>query len=369
MNYLEKKRAASVTPDAPAGELNKRDQTRLWDSFSRAIGAELRERSLIRGISGLEHPAQAIAVDDKNRRVIIVSAEQNARIAALMQGDVQATMPDVSVLVARPVVVDLGIIARKIFRTVEGARINIDEFKTKWERVQKFGQPQSQRYVNRLLKKAIAPAALAFKHVTLPTIIQIVDVIQQAAYLDWNQVLESIKTGPSISFEKLLEIDNTAVDRQHGVCPIPLYEFSESDWGLFFEGNHIEDIQNRLRELNIYQYFFPAPDHLALGLADNGMKAGSDIIRAVNEAAELGHPLGDSEIVPTITAVPEILEALKDIGYIAEGEHGIEVSPDGQTSRMTIKYRPREGLVAKLINRIAVNANVSITPKDFLGIN
>ena len=99
------------------------------------------------------------------------------------------------------------------------------------------------------------------------------------------------------------------------------------------------------------------------------MKAGSDIIRAVNEAAELGHPLGDSEIVPTITAVPEILEALKDIGYIAEGEHGIEVSPDGQTSRMTIKYRPREGLVAKLINRIAVNANVSITPKDFLGIN
>ena len=227
MNYLEKKRAASVTPDAPAGELNKRDQTRLWDSFSRAIGAELRERSLIRGISGLEHPAQAIAVDDKNRRVIIVSAEQNARIAALMQGDVQATMPDVSVLVARPVVVDLGIIARKIFRTVEGARINIDEFKTKWERVQKFGQPQSQRYVNRLLKKAIAPAALAFKHVTLPTIIQIVDVIQQAAYLDWNQVLESIKTGPSISFEKLLEIDNTAVDRQHGVCPIPLYEFSE----------------------------------------------------------------------------------------------------------------------------------------------
>lgn len=370
MNYREKQLfAAPVLPDAPVVELNKQDQTRLWGSFSKAIGAELREHPIVRGASGLDHPAQAISVDDKNRRVIIISAEQNARIAALIQGDVQATMPDVRVLVARPLVVDLGDIARRIFRTVEGARININEFKTKWERIQKLDQTRRQRYF-RQFEKAIAPAALAFKHVALPTIAQIVYVIEQAAYLDWHQISQSLKTdseNPAISFEKLLEIDNTAIDRRHGVCPIPLYEFSESDWSLFFEGNHIEDIQNRLRELNIYQYFFPAPDHLALGLADNGMKAGRDIIRAVDEAAELGHPLGDSEIVRSITAVPEILEALKDIGYIAEGEHGIEVSPEGQTSRMMIKYRPREGLIAKLINRFSVNANLSVTAKDFLG--
>jgi hypothetical protein len=43
-----------------------------------------------------------------------------------------------------------------------------------------------------------------------------------------------------------------------------------------------------------------------------------------------------------------MLEVLKDLGYIAEGEHGIEVSPAGQISRMTIKYRRRESLLATL---------------------
>jgi hypothetical protein len=76
---------------------------------------------------------------------------------------------------------------------------------------------------------------------------------------------------------------------------------------------------------------------------------------------------GDSEIVPTITDIPDVLEVLKDLGYFAEGEHGIEVSPAGQISRMTIKYRPRESLLAKLINRCTLNANVSVNPKDFLG--
>src|SRR6267378_6271000 len=111
---------------------------------------------------GLDHPAQAIAVEDKNRRVIIVSAEQNARVAAMMQGDVQATMPDVRVLVARPVVVDLGVMARSMFKTVEGARINLNEFHETMQRFNKLDQARSQRYFNRQFAQALKPAALAF---------------------------------------------------------------------------------------------------------------------------------------------------------------------------------------------------------------
>ena len=62
-----------------------------------------------------------------------------------------------------------------------------------------------------------------------------------------------------------------------------------------------------------------------------------------------------------------MLAVLKDLGYIAEGEHGIEVLAAGQISRMTIKYRPRKSLPKKLINRCTLNANVSVNPKDFLG--
>jgi hypothetical protein len=97
------------------------------------------------------------------------------------------------------------------------------------------------------------------------------------------------------------------------------------------------------------------------------MSSSTDIISAVQSASELGHPLGECEIVPAITDIPEMLQILKDIGYVAEGEHGLEVSPAGQISRMTIKYRPRESLLAKLINRFNLNANISISPKDFLG--
>jgi len=54
-----------------------------------------------------------------------------------------------------------------------------------------------------------------------------------------------------------------------------------------------------------------------------------------------------------------MLEVLKDLGCIAEGEHGIEVSPAGQISRMMIKYRRRESLLATLINRCTFSSDHS----------
>ncbi|HEX3180772.1 MAG TPA: hypothetical protein VHR44_05885 [Beijerinckiaceae bacterium] len=68
---------------------------------------------------------QAISVDDKTNRVILVSAEASPRAAALMQFDIQQTMPSTNVLVARPLVVDLGQIARTLFPTAEAAQIDL----------------------------------------------------------------------------------------------------------------------------------------------------------------------------------------------------------------------------------------------------
>jgi hypothetical protein len=357
-------------PGAPEPlPMKENDQVRLWSSFSAAVGTELRPGTTIRGISGLDHPVQAIAVDDKNKRVLIVSAEPNARVAVLMQADVQATLPDVRVLVARPVVVDLGVIARQVFKNVEGARINLVEMTKRIERFQKLDPARTQRHFNRRLKKAVEPAFLALKNVSLPTLNQFMDVIQQAAYLDWSYVLQTLKedeANPSISFERLLHIDNMAIDRQHGVCPVPLYEFAADDWEMFFQGNRIEQIRQRLRELDIYQYFFPAPDQVVLGAADKGLTSRDDLIHLVQECQPLGHPLGESEIVPSLTRLPDLIETLSELGYLAEGEHGVEVTPAGQTTRMQLKFRPREGLISKLINRFTVNANISASIKDIL---
>ena len=77
------------------------------------------EATSIRGGSGQDHPVQAVAVDDKTNRVVIFSAEQNPRIAALMQTDVQVTLPNVHVLVARPVIFDLSEIARRVAKKTD----------------------------------------------------------------------------------------------------------------------------------------------------------------------------------------------------------------------------------------------------------
>ena len=37
----------------------------MWSTFARALDAELREDTVIRGLSGLSHQVEAIAVDDR----------------------------------------------------------------------------------------------------------------------------------------------------------------------------------------------------------------------------------------------------------------------------------------------------------------
>src|SRR5262249_29831808 len=122
----------------------ERDQTRLWRSFSDAIGAELRQARSIRGASGIDHPVQAIAVDDKGGRVIVVSAEHNSRVAALMQGDIQASISSARVLVARPSAIDLSAIARSIFQGAS-AIIDVQTFKEKWAEFNGLSADEKQR--------------------------------------------------------------------------------------------------------------------------------------------------------------------------------------------------------------------------------
>ncbi|TAJ84624.1 hypothetical protein [Reyranella sp.] len=354
--------------------LNKTDNRRLWATFSRAIGAELRDLETIKGATGLEHPALAIAVDDKNKRVIIFSAEQNARIAALMQGDVQATMPDVNVLICRPVTVDLGAIVRGFFPPSAEATVNISAL---MQRLTDFNQMDSESQTKALeiaTQTHLRNPLMALAHAPIPALVQLTDVLQQARFLDWNRIITAFKdtVGTPVSLEALRRFDTIEVDRQHGVCAVPLYEFEENDWELFFSGKRIDDAQRRLQELNIYQYFFPSPDQLALGLAEKGVNSPSQIVDIVRDAPAMGHPLGSTELVPATTQLPELLDQLGERGYVLDGEHGVEITEMGRTTRTLIRFRPREGLITKMLNRFNLNANInaslnaSVTPKDFV---
>jgi hypothetical protein len=76
------------------------EKTKAWDSIAKALDVEPREYRMITGASGLEHQVQMLGIDERSNRLVLISAESSARMASLMQIDVQAAMPNIKVIVA-----------------------------------------------------------------------------------------------------------------------------------------------------------------------------------------------------------------------------------------------------------------------------
>jgi hypothetical protein len=333
----------------------------IWKSFFAAVGAEYRPSKEITGLSGLTHEVQAIGVDDKTKRVIVVSAEHNPRIAALMRIDIQATMQDARVLVARPVAIDLAHAARTLFHTPEG---NLD-----LPKVMEFGAlltsgDKSGVQLTKKISPALTPLMDTIGRSGLPIRSHILNTFEQIAALDWRQIAggdgESIPQQAFNLLDLLRNVDNLAGDRAQGICPVPTYELTESDWELFERGRNIDDVRERLKALGVFQYFFPSPDALVLGIVDSGLGTKESIGRGLSIAEQDGHQFSQNELVDRLARLPDLLEALRDKGYIAEGEASLELTDTGNTFRESVRYRPREGLVSKIAQRITVKVSASL---------
>jgi hypothetical protein len=225
--------------------LTEKNSKGFWAVFGRALRAEPRDYLTIRGLSGLDHFVEAIFVDDKSKRVIIVSAEPDPRIAALVRVDIQATFADSRVIVARPIAFDIAASARQMVQRYGLVNLPLDD-------------PEAAKKLISL----VSPSGLTFQNITLPIANQILAAIHQLALLDWQAIMEGFKQhppSPIIPLTNLLTMDSMAVDRQHGICPLPLYEFTENDWELFLSGRRIDDIEERLKALGIFQYFSLRP--------------------------------------------------------------------------------------------------------------
>jgi hypothetical protein len=62
--------------------------------------------------------------------------------------------------------------------------------------------------------------------------------------------------------------------------------------------------------------------------------------------------------------VSEALDALQDRGLLAEGKIGLEVASAGQQVRASLKFKPREGLIPKVI----VRYSFSVDLKNLIGL-
>ncbi|SFU00177.1 hypothetical protein [Sedimentitalea nanhaiensis] len=342
------------------------DTPPIWDAFCTALGTEHRGAKEIIGASGLVHPVEAIGVDDKGKRIVLVSSEFNPRISALMRGDVQATMPSMRVLVARPLAIDLAHAARSMFFTESGA-LELGKLLQAVELFQAGEDGKDQ------LTEMLGPEAkglltgVKMSSLRISTIV--LSVVDQFIAFDWGKVSSPVDGNYLQSAADVLtqfsQVDNLAGDRAQGICPIPTYELTEADWELFHKNKQIDEIQSRLKDLDIFQYFFPPTDRLALGLIDRNVSSEEDIAASFNLAQVQGHELSKNTIVPDAENLRETMAQLKIEGYVMEGEFTTELSEGGEAFRKTIKVRPSEGLITKLSQIVSVKIDLNL--KDLLG--
>src|SRR5689334_7994058 len=103
---------------------------KIWHPVLRAVDTDPRDVAGIRGASGLEHPVAAVGVDDEKRRIVVITAEPDARSAAMAQADIQSALQSVKVVVARPVAVNLADLAQDVRTSLGEDQLSLDQFQS-----------------------------------------------------------------------------------------------------------------------------------------------------------------------------------------------------------------------------------------------
>ncbi|MDX6696064.1 MAG: hypothetical protein QOF02_3667 [Blastocatellia bacterium] len=365
---LKKKASASNAsyprPSAAAPTVSRliADESKtIWRSIIRAVGAEPKEAEFIRGASGIHHNTIAIGIDDEKNRVIVISGEHDARAAAMAQADIQSALKSAQVIVARPIAINLARASQAITTVLGKPVLGNKEFAMLNE-----GGIHSDS-IKLIIEKAGIAFATAFPNI-LPNIMQ---AIQQLSKLKLDNLQAMMRDdGDSndsgredsgdfaLHLDELNKYDPAAQDVKFGICPFPLYDFSTNEIDVLLSGRDLDAARELLRHHDLLQYFYPAADQIALGLVDRGIGKPSDLLEQLEQAPALGHPYGSSEITTTAKNFGEVIDELVARKLIIEGEVSLETTPEGETVRQTVKFKPREGLLSKLLNRIEVKIDL-----------
>lgn len=330
----------------------------FWKSILRAVEAKPMKVDKVKGRSGLDHPVLGVGVDGSRSRVVVVSEEADARSAALAQADIQAAHPDHKIVLIRPVAANLPAVAQVFAEFLGKAEFAPGD----WEQ---FKSPEEESELPPAAKEVMELALKAgfegFGSRPMGMLSQLMQVVTQVKLIDWDwkegdtPPVEVINQRPVLSFDRLLQSDPIGLDRDLGIGAIPLYSFEPDEQELVREGTRVDQIRQLLTDKGILQYFFPPPDQLALALVDHGLRKPLDVMNHVVRSTDYGHPLGDGELGVSVDDIDHVVSHLEERGFLVEGEFGFELSQEGQSVRGQVKFKPREGLVTKLMQRVSLN--------------
>lgn len=312
----------------------------FWDSIIRAAEAEPREVDSIRGSSGIQHPVITAGVDEKRQRLIIITKDHDARSAAMMQADIQSAYSSIHVIVARPILWSLAAAARSVSNEPDLDEADED-----------VHSKISRRIAKQVFRKELHEDFFlkgGGLHQFYEWTIKSFEIIEEVS----KQTEESI-------LSKLTNVEPDEDDRRFGLCPVPLYKFTPEEFALLARGRDIGAIKDVLHKIDILQYFFPPPDQLALGIIDRvSIKKSPQLVDQLQQAPTLGHPFSRTEITQSRDSLADIIDELQERKLFVEGEIGFELTPEGESMRRTLRFKPREGLLSKLINRFSFNIDL-----------
>jgi hypothetical protein len=122
--------------------------------------------------------------------------------------------------------------------------------------------------------------------------------------------------------------DFEPMDQKLGICPISLYNFSPQEIELIrSDTTKTEEITALLHRLNILQYFFPAPDQLALGIIARTSPTTQQLKEILTSPPKLGHPYGHTEILDTEVPITQLIDVLETRKLIVSGKVSYETTP------------------------------------------
>lgn len=339
---------------------SKEEKSEFWNNILLAVETKPRDVKSILGASGYSHPVVALGIDENRKRAVMISGESDARSAALAQGDIQAAMPSVKVVMARPLAVNLGLAATLISGLI--GKTNIGQEEIEWigknkDELKKKIDSFSKEIKDSFDKIFVSP----FAATSLNLIAVIKDAIQQLSLIEVTRLNDGSETTiPSFDLSRLKILDPAEADRYMGVCSIPLYEFNEADVERLKSKIDTDSARELLHQFDIIQYFFPAADQLAMGFVDHGTASVADLVDKLSLTPKEGHPFGSVELVDKNMTIDTLIPALKEMGLVVEGELGLEVSPEGTQYRAKVMFRPREGLINKLSRIFSVKMDISL---------
>lgn len=338
----------------------KHSEFDFWEIFLNAVNCEFREAKEIQGASGIKHKVLCIGVDNEKKRIVIVQDEQDARILAMTQADIQAKIKGFNVLMVRPVPMNIATAVSAfglLFGTFKLTQNDFKSLSNEKNDTESIVQENKNKIED--LLNTISPQIEIIQKTKLNIVPIIKELVQQLSHVTF--LANSEDDGNfSMDFEKLLGFNPLAYDTTLGICPIPLYDFSVNEAEIFLNGNDIEGVKGILKEHSIYQFFYPPADALALGFIENETLSKEELLSKVKMTPEYGHPFGKNELTNSRKII-DIIENMRELGLVTEGEFETMVlTEDGVKERLAVKFRPRESIFKRISNLISIKVDINI---------